>query len=281
MKLLRFGEPGAEKPGAVDADGRIRDLSSVISDITADTIADGSFARLAGVDLTALPVVADGVRIGPPIRRIGNFLAIGLNYADHAEETGAEIPAEPILFNKAPSCISGPYDDVILPPDSEKSDWEVELAFVIGKEASFVSEGDALDHVAAFTICNDISERSYQLERGGQWMKGKCCPTFGPLGPWLVTPDEVPDPQSLSLWLELNGERVQNGSTRTMIFPIAEIVSYLSRFMRLEPGDLVTTGTPPGVGLGFKPPKYLKRGDVMKLGIEGMGVQQQTVRQAI
>jgi len=281
VKLLRFGEPGAEKPGAVDADGRIRDLSSVISDITADTIADGSFARLAGVDLTALPVVADGVRIGPPIRRIGNFLAIGLNYADHAEETGAEIPAEPILFNKAPSCISGPYDDVILPPDSEKSDWEVELAFVIGKEASFVSEGDALDHVAAFTICNDISERSYQLERGGQWMKGKCCPTFGPLGPWLVTPDEVPDPQSLSLWLELNGERVQNGSTRTMIFPIAEIVSYLSRFMRLEPGDLVTTGTPPGVGLGFKPPKYLKRGDVMKLGIEGMGVQQQTVRQAI
>ncbi|WMS40961.1 fumarylacetoacetate hydrolase family protein [Acuticoccus sp. MNP-M23] len=278
MKLLRYGEPGAEKPGAVDADGNIRDLSSVISDITADTIADGSFARLAGVDLATLPVVADGARIGPPIRRIGNFLAIGLNYADHAEETNAEIPAEPILFNKAPSCISGPYDDVVLPPDSEKSDWEVELAFVIGKEARFVSEADALDHVAAYTICNDISERSYQLERGGQWMKGKCCPTFGPLGPWLVTPDEVPDPQKLSLWLELNGDRVQNGSTTTMIFPIAEIVSYLSRFMVLEPGDLVTTGTPPGVGLGFKPPKYLKRGDVMKLGIEGMGVQQQTVR---
>ncbi len=278
MKLLRYGEPGAEKPGILDADGAIRDLSPIVSDITAETIADGAFAKIAAADINALEKVPDGVRIGPAIRKVGNFLAIGLNYADHAEETNAEIPAEPILFNKAPSCISGPYDDVIIPPDSEKTDWEVELAFVIGKTASFVSQEEALGYVAAYTICNDISERAYQLERGGQWMKGKCCPTFGPIGPWLVTPDEVPDPQNLSLWLELNGKRVQDGSTRTMIFPIAEIVSYLSRFMVLEPGDLVTTGTPPGVGLGFKPPFYLKRGDTMRLGIEGLGVQEQKTR---
>lgn len=278
MKLLRYGEAGAEKPGALDAEGKIRDLSGVISDITADTIADGSVARLAGVDLASLPLVPEGVRLGSPIGRIGNFIAIGLNYADHAEETGAAIPEEPILFNKAPSCVVGPNDDVVLPPDSEKSDWEVELAFVIGKPASYVDEADALDYVAGYMVCNDVSERHYQLERGGQWMKGKCCPTFGPLGPWLVTTDEVPDPQALSLWLEVNGERVQDGSTKTMIFAIAHLVSYLSRFMLLEPGDVVTTGTPPGVGLGFKPPRFLKRGDVMRLGIEGLGVQQQTVR---
>lgn len=278
MKLLRYGEAGAEKPGALDAEGKIRDLSGVISDITADTIADGSVARLAGVELASLPLVPEGVRLGSPIGRIGNFIAIGLNYADHAEETGAAIPEEPILFNKAPSCVVGPNDDVVLPPDSEKSDWEVELAFVIGKPASFVEEADALDYVAGYMVCNDVSERHYQLERGGQWMKGKCCPTFGPLGPWLVTTDEVPDPQALSLWLEVNGERVQDGSTKTMIFAIAHLVSYLSRFMLLEPGDVVTTGTPPGVGLGFKPPRFLKRGDVMRLGIDGLGVQQQTVR---
>lgn len=278
MKLLRYGEAGAEKPGALDAEGKIRDLSGVISDITADTIADGSVARLAGVELASLPLVPEGVRLGSPIGRIGNFIAIGLNYADHAEETGAAIPEEPILFNKAPSCVVGPNDDVVLPPDSEKSDWEVELAFVIGKPASFVDEADALDYVAGYMVCNDVSERHYQLERGGQWMKGKCCPTFGPLGPWLVTTDEVPDPQALSLWLEVNGERVQDGSTKTMIFAIAHLVSYLSRFMLLEPGDVVTTGTPPGVGLGFKPPRFLKRGDVMRLGIDGLGVQQQTVR---
>lgn len=278
MKLLRYGEPGAEKPGVLDADGAIRDLSSIVSDITAETIADGAFERIAAADVASLPRVADGVRVGPAIRKVGNFIAVGLNYADHAEETNAPIPEEPILFNKAPSCISGPYDDVILPPDSEKSDWEVELAFVIGKRAHFVSREDALSHVAAYTICNDISERNYQLERGGQWMKGKCCPTFGPIGPWLVTPDEVADPQNLSLWLEVNGERLQNGSTTTMIFPIDEIVRYASRFLVLEPGDLVTTGTPPGVGLGFNPPRYLKRGDVMRLGIEGLGVQEQRVR---
>ncbi|WP_108660014.1 fumarylacetoacetate hydrolase family protein [Acuticoccus kandeliae] len=278
MKFLRYGDAGAEKPGALAADGTIRDLSGRIADIDAATIADGSLAALSGIDLTALPVVPDGVRIGPPLARTGNFIAIGLNYADHAEETGAAIPAEPILFNKAPSCVVGPNDDVILPPGSEKSDWEVELAFVIGKRASYIERSDALSHIAGYMICNDVSERAYQLERGGQWMKGKCCPTFGPLGPWLVTPDEIADPQDLSLWLEVNGERVQNGSTRTMIFPVDEIVAYLSRFMVLEPGDVVTTGTPPGVGLGMNPPRFLKRGDTMRLGIDGLGVQAQSVR---
>ena len=209
----------------------------------------------------------------------GNFVAIGLNYADHAEETNAPIPAEPILFSKAPSCIVGPNDDVVLPNGSRKTDWEVELAFVIGKRAQDVPQERAMEHVLGYTICNDVSEREFQLERnGGQWMKGKCCPTFGPIGPWLVTPDEVPDPQQLTLWLEVNGERLQNGSTRTMIFPIAMLVSYISRFLILEPGDLVTTGTPPGVGLGMKPERFLKAGDVMRLGIEGLGVQEQRVR---
>ncbi|MGL4959954.1 MAG: fumarylacetoacetate hydrolase family protein [Inquilinus sp.] len=278
MKLLRFGPPGQEKPGVLDRENRIRDLSGVIPDISGPTLRDGSLDRLSGLDLEALPLAPAGVRIGPCVGQVGNFIAVGLNYAEHATETDAEIPDEPILFNKAASCIVGPYDDVILPPGSVKSDWEVEIAFVIGKRASYVSEADALGHVAGYCICNDVSEREYQLERGGQWVKGKCCPTFGPIGPWLVTPDEIPDPQNLSLWLEVNGERVQSSSTRTMIFPVAHLVSYISRYMILEPGDLVTTGTPPGVGLGMKPPRFLKPGDVMTLSVEGLGEQRQVVR---
>jgi 2,4-didehydro-3-deoxy-L-rhamnonate hydrolase len=279
VKLLRYGPPGQEKPGILDREGAIRDLSGVIDDISPQSIKGGLMARLQGIDPARLPRVEAGVRIGPCLSTTGNFLAIGLNYADHAEETNAPIPAEPILFNKAPSCIAGPYDDVILPKGSRKSDWEVELAFVIGKRAQDVPEAQAMDHVLGYTICNDISEREFQLERnGGQWMKGKCCPTFGPIGPWLVTRDEVPDPQQLSLWLEVNGTKLQNGSTRTMIFPIAMLVSYMSRFVILEPGDIVTTGTPPGVGLGMKPERFLKAGDVMRLGVEGLGVQEQKVR---
>ena len=279
MKLLRFGPQGQEKPGILDAQGRVRDLSALVADISPVTIAEGLMDRLEGVDPDSLPLAPEGARIGPCLHRPGNFIAIGLNYADHAEETNAPIPAEPILFNKAPSCIVGPDDDVELPEGSTKTDWEVELAFVIGKRAHDVSEAEAMDHVLGYTICNDVSEREYQLERnGGQWAKGKGCPTFGPIGPWLVTRDEVPDPQDLGLWLEVNGERLQNGSTRTMIFPIAHLVSYMSRFVVLEPGDLVTTGTPPGVGLGMKPERYLKRGDTMHLGIEGMGEQRQQVR---
>jgi 2,4-didehydro-3-deoxy-L-rhamnonate hydrolase len=279
VKLLRYGPPGQEKPGILDREGAIRDLSGVIDDISPQSIKGGLMARLQGIDPARLPRVEAGVRIGPCLSTTGNFLAIGLNYADHAEETNAPIPAEPILFNKAPPCIAGPYDDVILPKGSRKSDWEVELAFVIGKRAQDVPEAQAMDHVLGYTICNDISEREFQLERnGGQWMKGKCCPTFGPIGPWLVTRDEVPDPQQLSLWLEVNGTKLQNGSTRTMIFLIAMLVSYMSRFLILEPGDIVTTGTPPGVGLGMKPERFLKAGDVMRLGVEGLGVQEQKVR---
>ena len=279
MKLLRHGPVDQEKPGMLDSQGRARDLSGVVEDISPRTIAAGLLDWLKGVEPDSLPLVPDGSRIGPCIARPGHFIAIGLNYADHAEETNAPIPAEPILFSKAPSCIVGPDDDVVLPEGSTKSDWEVELAFVIGKRAQNVSEAEAMDHVLGYTICNDVSEREYQLERnGGQWFKGKGCPTFGPIGPWLVTTDEVPDPQNLPLWLEVNGDRLQNGSTRTMIFPIAMLVSYMSRFLILEPGDLVTTGTPPGVGLGMKPERYLKRGDTMRLGIQGMGEQHQRVR---
>lgn len=277
MKFVRFGRAGAEKPGLVDAGGRIRDLSAIVPDITGAALGQGLAERLAGIAVDTLPLVPEGTRLGPCLGNVGNFIAIGLNYADHATETGAAIPKEPILFNKARSCIVGPNDDVVLPPDSVKSDWEVELAFVITKTASYVSEENALSHVGGYFICNDVSEREYQLEREGQWVKGKCCPTFGPIGPWLVTPDEVGDPQDLALWLEVNGERVQDGSTRTMIFPIARLVADLSRYMILEPGDIVTTGTPPGVGLGMKPPRFLKRGDTMRLGIEKLGVQQQRV----
>ena len=279
MKLLRFGPEGHEKPGVLDHNGTIRDLSSLVEDISPDTIANGLMAKLERLDVDSLPQAPADVRIGPCLHRPGNFIAIGLNYADHAEETNAPIPDEPILFGKAPSCVVGPNDDVELPEGSTKTDWEGELAFVIGTRARNVSEDEAMDHVLGYTICNDVSEREYQLERnGGQWMKGKCCPTFGPIGPWLVTRDEVADPQQLGLWLEVNGERLQNGSTRTMIFSIKHLVSYLSRFIILEPGDLVTTGTPPGVGLGMKPERYLKRGDVMRLGIDGMGEQRQQVR---
>ncbi len=277
MKLLRYGPAGQEKPAVLDSDGNVRDISTIALDINPKTFANGLIDKVKAADLTKLPILPAGQRIGPCVTESGNFIAVGLNYADHAAETGAAIPKEPILFNKARSCIVGPNDDVHLPPGSEKSDWEVEIAFVIGKTASYVAEAEALSYIAGYCVCNDVSERAYQIERGGQWMKGKCCPTFGPLGPYLVTTDEVPDPQNLSLWLELNGKKVQNGSTKTMIFPIAHLVSYISQFMILEPGDIVTTGTPPGVGLGMKPPLFLKKGDVMRLGIDGLGVQEQRV----
>ncbi|MBM6595629.1 fumarylacetoacetate hydrolase family protein [Microvirga pudoricolor] len=277
MKLVRYGEPGQEKPGLVDANGEIRDLSGMVSDIAGDILSRDGLAKLAALDPTALPAAPAGQRLGPCVARVGNFIAIGLNYADHAAETGAAIPAEPIVFNKAPSCIVGPNDTIVIPRGSKKTDWEVELAIVIGERASYVGANEALDFVAGYCVCNDVSEREFQIERGGTWTKGKGCPTFGPIGPWLVTKDEVPDPGQLAMWLEVNGERVQNGSTETMIFDIAKIVSYVSHFMILEPGDVITTGTPPGVGMGMKPPRYLKSGDVVTLGIEGLGEQRQNV----
>lgn len=277
MKLLRFGEMGLEKPGILDKDGVIRDASSVVADYSPGTVSLELLSILADIDPAALPAVPKGVRIGAPVSRIGHFVAIGLNYADHAAETGAAIPKEPIVFSKAPSCLSGPNDDVMLPKGSVKSDWEVELAVVIGKECDYVEEKDALKHVFGFAVCNDMSEREYQAERGGQWIKGKSAPTFGPLGPWIVTPDEIADPQNLDMFLDVNGKRMQTGNTSTMIFTVRQIVSYLSRFMVLEPGDVITTGTPPGVGLGMKPPVFLKDGDEMRLGITGLGEQRQKV----
>ncbi|WP_186139190.1 fumarylacetoacetate hydrolase family protein [Burkholderia gladioli] len=277
MKLLRYGPRGQEKPGLLDRDGRLRDLSSICEDYTPAFFAGGGIERLRGVDPQTLPLVAGEPRIGACIAQPGNFIAIGLNYVQHAIETDAPIPAEPILFNKAPSCLSGPYDPVILPKDSRKCDWEVEIAMVIGKPALYVDEADALDHVAGYCVCNDVSEREMQLEHGGQWVKGKMFPSFGPLGPWLVTPDEAGDAQDLGLWLELNGRRVQDSSTSDMIFTLSRIVSYASRHVLLQPGDVITTGTPPGVGLGMKPEQYLKPGDVMELGVAGLGVQKQTV----
>ena len=277
MKLVRFGDAGREKPGVIDPSGQIRDASSIVPDITGATLSPESLASLGRADLTALPLAPSGQRLGPCVGQVRNFIAIGLNYADHAAETGAPIPAEPIIFNKAPSCIVGPNDDVIIPRGSQKTDWEVELAIVIGERASYVGANESLEFVAGYCVCNDVSEREYQLERGGTWTKGKGCPTFGPLGPWLVTKDEVPDPQNLSMWLDVNGERMQNGSTRTMIFNVAKIVSYVSHFMILEPGDVITTGTPPGVGIGMKPQRFLKAGDVVSLGIEGLGEQRQQV----
>ncbi|MDN7750716.1 fumarylacetoacetate hydrolase family protein [Burkholderia gladioli] len=277
MKLLRYGPRGQEKPGLLDRDGRLRDLSAICEDYTPAFFAGGGIERLRGVDPQALPLVAGEPRIGACIAQPGNFIAIGLNYVQHAIETDAPIPAEPILFNKAPSCLSGPYDPVILPKDSRKCDWEVEIAMVIGKPALYVDEADALDHVAGYCVCNDVSEREMQLEHGGQWVKGKMFPSFGPLGPWLVTTDEAGDAQDLGLWLELNGRRVQDSSTSDMIFTLATIVSYASRHVLLQPGDVITTGTPPGVGLGMKPEQYLKPGDVMELGVAGLGVQKQTV----
>jgi 2,4-didehydro-3-deoxy-L-rhamnonate hydrolase len=278
MKFLRYGPIGQEKPGVLDNKGRIRDLSGLIDDITPETIAAGRLEAIrTSVDIRKLPVIRKKVRLGSCIARTGNFIAIGLNYAEHATETDAAIPKEPIIFNKAPSCLSGPFDDVVLPPGSTKTDWEIELAFVISKRAFMVSEEDALGYVAGYAVCNDVSEREYQLEREGQWVKGKCFPTFGPLGPWLVTPDEVPDPQNLSLWMDVNGERIQNAHTHTMIFPIKRLIADVSRYMVLNPGDVITTGTPPGVGLGFKPPRYLKAGDTMRLSVEGLGEQTQRV----
>ena len=278
MKIVRYGPAGHEQPGLIDAHGATRSLAGIVPDVTPETIAAGLLDRIRTIDPASLPAVPAGTRLGSPLARMGNFIAVGLNYAEHATETDAAIPEEPILFNKAPSCMVGPNDDVLLPPGSVKTDWEVEIAFVMGRRASFVSEEDALDYVGGYCVCNDVSERSYQLDRGGQWVKGKCFPTFGPLGPWLVTPDEVPDPQDLTLWMEVNGERVQNATTRTMIFPIRHLVSYISRFMTLEPGDVITTGTPPGVGLGMKPERYLKAGDTMRLSVERLGVQEQQVR---
>jgi len=278
VKLLRFGPAGAEKPGVLDSAGNIRDVTSLCEDFTPDFFADGGLARLQNARLSDMPVVDGNPRLGPCIAQPGNFFAIGLNYVQHAIETNAPIPAEPILFNKAPSCISGPSDPVILPKQSQKTDWEVEIAFVIGKPALYVAEADALNYIAGYCVCNDVSERALQLERGGQWVKGKMFPTFGPLGPWLVTPDELGDVQNLALWLELNGERIQNSSTSDMIFSIAKIVSYLSEHVQLQPGDLITTGTPPGVGLGMRPERYLVPGDVMRLSVEGLGCQEQTVQ---
>ena len=278
MKLMRYGAKGAEKPGLIDANGAVRDLSGVLSDITGATLGKDSLATLAALDIGSLPVVANPGRIAPPWKGVGKFLCVGLNYADHAAESGMAVPAEPVLFMKATSAIIGANDAVVMPQDSKKSDWEVELGVVIGTSARYVSEADALSYVAGYCVVNDLSEREYQLERGGQWDKGKGCDTFGPIGPWLVTADEVADPQNLGLWLEVNGKRVQDGNTRTMVFGVANLVSYISRFMTLYPGDIISTGTPPGVGMGQKPSAvYLKPGDTMRLGIEGLGEQRQTV----
>ena len=277
MKLVRYGKPGKEKPGLLDSEGLLRDLSGIVDDLAGKGLSPKSLAKIAKAKADKLPLVSGKPRIGPCVGQPGNFIAVGLNYADHAAETGAAIPKEPILFNKAPNCIVGPYDDVMLPRGSEKLDWEVELAIVIGTRASYVSESAAMSHVAGFCICNDVSERAYQAERGGQWMKGKSAPTFGPLGPWLVTPDEIPDVQNLAMWLDVNGGRCQNGSTATMIFNVVQVIAYISHFMTLDPGDIITTGTPPGVGLGMKPPRFLKAGDTMSLGIDGLGRQAQRV----
>ena len=275
MKLLRFGPTGREHPGLIDPQGQVRDLSHHVPDIAGETLSTESLARLAALDASTLPLVAGEPRIGPCVGQVGKIVCVGLNYSDHAAESNMPVPAEPVLFFKATSAICGPNDDVEIPPGAEKVDWEVELGVVIGKTARCVSKADALDHVAGYCIVNDVSERAYQLERGGQWDKGKGCDTFGPLGPWLVTRDEVPDAQSLAMWLEVDGKRYQNGNTRTMIFDVPTLVSYISQFMSLQPGDVISTGTPPGVGLGQKPPVYLKAGQTMHLAIAGLGEQRQ------
>ncbi len=277
MKLVRFGAPGAEQPGLIDSDGAIRSLAAILPDLGPEALGEESLAALAALDPAGLPRIDGPVRLGPPVAGTRKFLAIGLNYADHAAESGLPVPAEPIIFTKAVSCLSGPDDPIVLPPGSEKTDWEVELGVVIGRRAAYVDPADALGHVAGYCVVNDVSEREYQLERGGTWDKGKGCDTFGPVGPWLVTKEEVPDPQALDLWLEVDGVRMQAGNTRTMIFPVAEIVAYVSRFISLEPGDIIATGTPPGVGMGRKPPVFLRAGNVVTLGIEGLGRQRQEV----
>jgi len=277
MKLLRYGPPGAERPGLLDAEGRIRDLTPLIGDLTGERLSPASLAALAGLDVSRLPAVEGEPRIGCPVAGVAKFIAIGLNYTDHAEEAGMAIPKEPVVFMKATSCLCGPNDRTVMPPGSTKTDWEVELGIVIGTTARHVTKEEALAHVAGYVCINDVSEREYQIELGGTWDKGKGCDTFGPVGPWLVTADEVGDPHALDMWLDVNGEKRQRGNTRTMIFDVPTMVSYVSRFMTLVPGDIITTGTPPGVGLGMKPPKYLKSGDVVTLGIEKLGTQRQEV----
>ncbi|RBO95493.1 fumarylacetoacetate hydrolase family protein [Pseudochrobactrum asaccharolyticum] len=278
MKFLRYGETGQEKPGLLDADGNIRDLSAHVSDLSGAVLNPEALAKLGSLDVNALPKVEGNPRLGPCVAGTGKFICIGLNYADHAAESGMAVPPEPVIFMKATSAIVGPNDDLLIPRGSEKTDWEVELGIVIGKTAKYVSEEDALDYVAGYCTLHDVSERAFQIERAGQWTKGKSCDTFGPTGPWLVTKDEVADPQDLTMWLTVNGETMQDGSTKTMVYGVRHLVSYLSQFMSLQPGDIISTGTPPGVGMGMKPPRYLKAGDVVELGIEGLGSQKQNVR---
>ncbi|MDV7338681.1 fumarylacetoacetate hydrolase family protein [Terasakiella sp. A23] len=276
MKLVRFGDKGVEKPGIIDAVGNVRSLEGQVRDIDGATLSESALSKISSIELDSLPIV-EGERLGVPIAGIGKIICIGLNYSDHAAEAGMEVPPEPVIFTKATSAINGPYDNVLLPRGSEKTDWECELAVVIGKEAKYVAEEDSFDYIAGYTILNDVSERAYQIERAGQWVKGKSCDTFAPIGPWLVTKDEVPDPQNLSMWLDVNGTRFQEGTTKTMVYGVRHLVSYLSQFMSLQPGDIISTGTPPGVGMGQKPPVYLKAGDEMTLGIQGLGVQKQRV----
>ncbi|MBX4862885.1 fumarylacetoacetate hydrolase family protein [Rhizobium sophorae] len=275
MKLLRYGQRGAEKPGILDNNGKIRDLSGQVDDIAGESLTAAGLAKIATIDVGSLPVVAELGRLGPCVSRTGKFICVGLNYADHAAETGAAIPEEPILFMKATSAITGPNDNVIIPRKSRKTDWEVELGIVIGDEARYVTEADAMKHVAGYCLINDVSEREFQAERGGQWTKGKSADSFGPIGPWMVTRDEIADPQDLKMWLSVDGTMRQNGSTKTMIFGVSFLVHYISQFMSLQPGDIISTGTPPGVGLGMKPPLFLKAGQTIKLGIEGLGEQTQ------
>jgi len=277
MKLLRWGETGAERPGMLDADGAARDLTGLVPDIGGAVLSDAGLAMLRGIDPAGLPPVPPGARLGPCVGGTGKFICIGLNYADHAAESGMAVPPEPIIFMKATSAICGPDDPIVIPRGSERTDWEVELAVIIGTRAKYVSEDRALAHVAGYAVANDVSERAFQTERAGQWTKGKSCDNFGQIGPWLVTRDEVADPQDLPMWLRVNGETMQDGSTRTMVYGVAHLVSYLSQFMTLHPGDVISTGTPPGVGMGMKPPRYLRAGDVVELGIEGLGHQRQEV----
>lgn len=280
MKLLRFGPKGQEKPGLLDDDGNLRNLSGVIDDLSGDVLSDAGLKQLSQLSPGDLPKVSGEMRIGPCVGHVGKFICIGLNYSDHAAETGAEVPPEPVVFNKWTSAICGPNDDVEIPRDSQKTDWEVELGVVIGKAGRYIDESNAMEHVAGFCVINDVSEREFQIERSGSWDKGKGCDTFGPLGPWLVTRDEVPDPHHLDIWLEVDGKRYQDGNTSTMVYQVPYLISYLSRFMSLQPGDVISTGTPPGVGLGQKPPIYLREGQVVRLGIEGLGEQQQRTTKA-
>lgn len=277
MKLLRFGFNGEEKPGIVDADGRVRDLSGIVPDISGAVLSDEGMQAIRDADITTLPIVSADTRLGPCVVGTGKFICIGLNYADHAAESGMDVPTEPVIFMKATSAICGPNDPIIIPRGSEKTDWEVELAVIIGKRAKYVTEADAMDYVAGYAVTNDVSERAFQLERLGQWTKGKSCDNYGQIGPWLVTRDEIKDPQNMTMWLTVNGKTMQNGSTKTMVYGVAHIVSYLSQFMSLQPGDVISTGTPPGVGMGKNPQQYLRPGDVVELGIIGLGQQRQDV----